>query len=137
MHLELLEYMMYTKFESLDVQIIYNDISNEIRKIPHIRSTLILLVDRSTGILKTTIVEEIMLNNHTSQAFVDIQCFKSLESNNVEILGNIHGIVSIDILIGSYEIFCMVVDLTYMIFLILLTKKFEKYLEYNLLLLLM
>ncbi len=106
-------YDVLTKFESPDEQIIYNDISNDIRKITHIRSTLILLVDRSTRILKTTDVEEIMLNNHTSQAFVGIRCFKSLESNNVEILGNIHGIVSIDILIGSYEIFCIVVDSTY------------------------
>ena len=106
-------YDILTKLESPDEQIIHNDISNGIRKIPHVRSTLTLLVDRTPGILKTTNIEETVLDDHASQAFVGIRCLKSLESNIVENLEKIPEVISADILIGSYDILCRIVAPTY------------------------
>ena len=119
-------YDILTKLESPDEQTIHNDISNGIRKLAHVRSTLTLLVDRTPGILKTTDVEETVLNDHTSQAFVGIRCFKSLESNIVESLGKIPEVISADILIGSYEILCRVVAPTYNDISDIISKKIRK-----------
>ena len=119
-------YDILTKLESPDEQTIHNDISNGIRKISHIRSTLTLLVDKTPGILKTTDVEEIVLDDHASQAFVGIRCFKSLESNIVESLGKIPEVISADILVGSYEILCRVVAPTYNDISDIISKKIRK-----------
>ena len=119
-------YDILTKLESPDEEIIHNDISNGIRKIPHVRSTLTLLVDRIPGILKTTNIEETVLDDHTSQAFVGIRCFKSFERNIVENLEKIPEVISADILIGSYEILCRIVAPTYNDISDIISKKIRK-----------
>ena len=106
-------YDVLIKLESFDEQKIQNDISNGIRKIPHIRSTLTLLVDKSPGILKTTSLDESVLDSHSSQAFVAVHCYKSLENDILKNLNTIPEIISGDIIVGSYEILCRLVAPTY------------------------
>ncbi len=65
-------YDILTKLESSDEQNIQHDISNGIRKISNIRSTLTLLVDKKLGFLKTNKIEQEVLDRHMAQAFVTI-----------------------------------------------------------------
>ncbi|HIE47211.1 MAG TPA: AsnC family transcriptional regulator, partial [Nitrosopumilus sp.] len=73
-------YDILTKLESTDEAKIQHDISNGIRKISNIRSTLTLLVDKKPGILKTNKTEQEVLDAHMAQAFITIHCAKSDES---------------------------------------------------------
>ena len=72
-------YDILTKLVSSDEQDIQHDISNGIRKISNIRSTLTLLVDKKLGISKTNEVERKVLDSHMAQAFITIHCSKSDE----------------------------------------------------------
>ena len=111
--------------ESSDEQNIQNDISKEIRKIPNIRSTLTLLVDKS-GISKTNEIEQKVLNDHMTQAFVIIHCSKSDEENIMKSLNNIPEIINADMLIGTYEIICKIAAPTYNTISELVSKKIRK-----------
>ena len=72
-------YDILTKLVSSDEQDIQHDISNGIRKISNIRSTLTLLVDKKLGISKTNEIKQKVLDSHMAQAFITIHCSKSDE----------------------------------------------------------
>jgi len=106
-------YDLLTKLESSSEQNIQHDISNGIRKIPNIRSTLTLLVDKKPGISKTNEIEQKVLDAHMAQAFVTIHCLKSDESSIMENLEAIPEVVEADMLVGNYEIICKIAAPTY------------------------
>ncbi|MDH3766384.1 MAG: Lrp/AsnC ligand binding domain-containing protein [Nitrosopumilus sp.] len=119
-------YDILTTLESPDEQNIQNDISNGIRKIPNIRSTLTLLVDKKSGISKTNEIEQKVLDNHMAQAFVVIHCAKSNEQNIIQKLDEIPEVVEADVLIGNYEMICKIAAPTYNTISELVSKKIRK-----------
>ena len=106
-------YDLLTKLESSSEQNIQYDISNGIRKIPNIRSTLTLLIDKKPRISKTNEIEQKILDAHMAQAFVIIHCLKSDESTIMENLEEIPEVVEADVLVGNYEIICKIAAPTY------------------------
>ena len=106
-------YDILTKLESPDEQSIQHDISNGIRKISNIRSTLTLLVDKKPGILKTNKIEQEVLDAHMAQAFITIHCAKSDESSVMNSLNEIPEVIEADILVGNFEIICKIAAPTY------------------------
>ena len=99
-------YDILTKLESENEEDIRRDISNKIRKISNIRSTLTLIVDNKSGISKTNEIEQEILDEHMAQAFITIHCPKSEEGNILKKLQEIPEVTEADTLIGSYEIVC-------------------------------
>ncbi len=119
-------YDILTKLESPDEQTIRQDISNGIRKISNIRSTLTLLVDKKPGILKTNKIEQEVLDAHMAQAFITIHCAKSDESNVMNSLDKIPEVIEADILVGNYEIICKIAAPTYNDISEIISKKIRK-----------
>ena len=119
-------YDILTKLESPDEQKIQQDITNGIRKISNIRSTLTLLVDKKPGIVKTDEVEQKVLDAHAAQAFITIHCPKSEESNIMKRLEEIPEVIEADMLVGSYEIICRVAAPTYNDISEIISKKIRK-----------
>ena len=119
-------YDILTKLVSSDEQDIQNDISNGIRKISNIRSTLTLLVDKKLGISKTTEIEQKVLDSHMAQAFVTIHCSKSDEYRVMKNLEEIPEVVEADVLVGSYEIMCRIAAPTYNDISEIVSKKIRK-----------
>ncbi len=107
-------YDILTKLESHDEDIIQNDITNGIRKISKIRSTLTLLVDKKPGILKVNEIEQKVLDDHMAQAFViTIHFLKSDEPYIMKQLQEIPEVIEADFLIGYYEVICKISAPTY------------------------
>ena len=102
-----------TKLESADDITLENDISKGIRKIPNIRSTLTLIVDKKSGIAKTNKIEQKILDTHMAQAFIIIHCLRSDEENILKKLNEIPEVVEADVLLGNYEILCKISAPTY------------------------
>ncbi len=119
-------YDILTKLVSADEQDIQYDISNGIRKIPNIRSTLTLLVDKKLGISKTNEIEQKVLDAHMAQAFITIHCSKSDEYRVMKNLEEIPEVVEIDILVGSYEMMCRIAAPTYNDISEIVSKKIRK-----------
>jgi DNA-binding Lrp family transcriptional regulator len=119
-------YDILTKLESSDEQAIQQDISNGIRKISNIRSTLTLLVDKKPGILKTNKIEQEVLDTHMAQAFITIHCAKSDESSIMNSLDKIPEIIEADMLVGSFEIICKIAAPTYNDISEIISKKIRK-----------
>jgi DNA-binding Lrp family transcriptional regulator len=106
-------YDILTKLESNDEEKIQRDISNGIRKISKINSTLTLLVDEKNNFKKITQIEKEVLEKYMAQAFVIIHCNKSQESMVLQELKKITEVIEADGLIGSFEIICKIVAPTY------------------------
>ena len=119
-------YDILTKLKSSDEKDIQNDISNGIRKISNIRSTLTLLVDKKPGILKINEDEQKVLDAHMAQAFISIHCSKSDESNVMQKLEDIPEVIEADMLIGNYEIICKIAAPTYNDISDIISKKIRK-----------
>ena len=119
-------YDILTKLVSSDEQDIQNDISNGIKKISNIRSTLTLLVDKKLGISKTNEVERKVLDSHMAQAFITIHCSKSDEYRVMKNLEEIPEVVEADVLIGNYEIMCRLAAPTYNDISEIVSKKVRK-----------
>ncbi len=119
-------YDILTKLESSDEQTIRHDISNGIRKISNIRSTLTLLVDKKPGILKTNKIEQEVLDAHMAQAFITIHCAKSDEANVMNSLDKIPEVIEADTLVGNYEIICKIAAPTYNDISGIISKKIRK-----------
>jgi DNA-binding Lrp family transcriptional regulator len=119
-------YDILTKIESTDKAKIQHDISNGIRKISNIRSTLTLLVVRKPGILKTNKTEQEVLDAHMAQAFITIHCAKSDESNIMKSLNEIPEVIEADILVGNFEIICKIAAPTYMDISEIISKKIRR-----------
>jgi DNA-binding Lrp family transcriptional regulator len=106
-------YDIITKLHSDKMQKLENDISNSIRKIPKIRSTLTLLVNEKETFSKINEIEKKVLEKHMVQAFIIIHCNTSNEITVLNKLKEISEVVEADILIGSFEILCAIVAPTY------------------------
>jgi DNA-binding Lrp family transcriptional regulator len=106
-------YDILTRLESNDEQKIQKDISNKIRKIQNIRSTLTLSVNEKESFRKITKSEKEVLEKYMSQAFVIIHCNRSQESAILQELKKITEVVEADSLIGSFEIICKLAAPTY------------------------
>ncbi len=119
-------YDILTKLVSSDEQDIQHDISNGIRKISNIRSTLTLLVDTKLGISKTNKIEQKVLDSHMAQAFITIHCSKSDEYRVMKNLEEIPEVVEADVLVGSYEIMCRIAAPTYNDISEIVSKKIRK-----------
>jgi DNA-binding Lrp family transcriptional regulator len=119
-------YDILTKLESNDEQKIQKDISNKIRKIQNIRSTLTLLVNEKENFRKTNKSEKEILEKYLAQAFVIIHCNKSQESNVLQNLKDIPEVIEADILVGSYEMICKIVAPTYNEISDVVSKKIRK-----------
>ena len=119
-------YDLLTKLESSNEENIQKDISNGIRKIPNIRSTLTLLVDKKPGISKTNAAEQDVLDKHMAQAFVTIHCAKSDEDKIIQYLESIPEVVGADLLVGNYEIICKIAAPTYNEISDIISKKVRK-----------
>jgi len=119
-------YDILTKLESSDEQNIQNDISNGIRKISNIRSTLTLLVDKKPGFLKTNKIEQEIFDKHMAQAFVTIHCSKSDELGVMKNLEEIPEVIEANVLIGNHEIICKIVAPTYNDISEIVTKRIRK-----------
>ena len=115
-----------TKLVSPDEDDIHHDISNGIRKISNIRSTLTLLVDAKPGISKINEIEQKVLDEHMAQAFITIHCLKSDELSVIKNLEGIPEVIEIDILVGSYEIICRIAAPTYNNISEIISKKIRK-----------
>jgi DNA-binding Lrp family transcriptional regulator len=120
------QYDILTKLESNNNEVIENEISQGIRKIQKIRSTLTLLVNEQESFSKTTKLENEILEKHSAQAFVIIHCSKSYEPNVLQKLKEISEVISADVLIGSYEIICKIIAPTYNDISEIITKKIRK-----------
>lgn len=105
-------YDIITKLESNSEQTIHHDISYGIRKIPHIRATLTLLVQKSVTI-KINKLEQDVLDTYMAQAFVTIHCLKSQENLVIQNLNDIPEVLEIDMLIGNIELICKIAAPTY------------------------
>lgn len=114
------------KLESPSEDSILHDISQGIRKISKIRSTLTLLVDKKPGLQKTTESEQQVLDEHMAQAYIAIHCSKSDEDSIMNELKNIPTVVEADLLIGNYEIICKIVAPTYNEISEIISKKIRK-----------
>ncbi|HJJ23329.1 MAG TPA: Lrp/AsnC ligand binding domain-containing protein [Nitrosopumilus sp.] len=119
-------YDILTKLVSSNEEDIQNDISNGIRKIPNIRSTLTLLVDERLGFIKTTEIEQKVLDSYMAQAFVTIHCLKSEEYSVMKKLEEIPEVIAADMLVGNFEIICKIVSPTYNDISELISKKIRK-----------
>ena len=106
-------YDAIVKLESADEKRVEKDISQVIRKLPQIRSTLTLGIHKEGGFRKTTPVENEILEKHMAQAFVMIHCNRSNESQVIESLKRTPEVVETNVLIGSYEIISKVIAPTY------------------------
>ncbi len=102
-----------TKLVSPDEEDIQHDISNGIRKISNIRSTLTLLVEPNLGISKINEIEQKVLDDHMVQAFITIHCSKSDESRVMTNLEEIPEVIEADVLVGNYEVICRIAAPTY------------------------
>ena len=119
-------YDILTKLESNDEGKIQHDISNGIRKIQKIYSTLTLLVNDKESFRKTTKSEEEILEKYMAQAFVIIHCNRSQESVILQELEKITEVVEANNLIGSFEIICKLVAPTYIDISDTISKKIRK-----------
>ncbi len=119
-------YDILTKLVSSDEQDIQHDISNGIRKISNIRSTLTLLVDKKLGISKINEIEQKVLDSHMAQAFITIHCSKSDEYRVMKNMEGIPEVVEADVLVGSYEIMCRIAAPTYNDISEIVSKKIRK-----------
>ena len=106
-------YDIISKLQSDNLQKLEHDISKNIRKISKIRSTLTLLVNETETISKINEIEKEVLERHMAQAFVIIHCNTSNEIDVLHKLKEIPEVVEADILIGSFEILCIIVAPTY------------------------
>ena len=106
-------YDIITKLQSDNLQKLEHDISNGVRKISKIRSTLTLLVNETKTISKINEIEKEVLERHMVQAFIIIHCNISNEISVLHKLKEIPEVVEADILIGSFEILCTIVAPTY------------------------
>ena len=106
-------YDIITKLQSDNLQKLEHDISNGVRKISKIRSTLTLLVNETETISKINEIEKEVLERHMVQAFIIIHCNISNEISVLHKLKEIPEVVEADILIGSFEILCTIVAPTY------------------------
>ena len=111
---------------SPDEEDIRHDISNGIRKISNIRSTLTLLVDTKPGISKINEIEQKILDTHMTQAFIVIHCSKSNEFQVMKNLEDITEVVEVDVLVGNYEIICRIMAPTYNDISEIVSKKIRK-----------
>jgi len=111
------------KLQSEDEQNILKDISNKIRNISNIRSTVTLLVDKKPGILKINEIEENVLDSYMTQAFITIHCSKSDESNIMNSLSEIAEVIEANSLIGDFEVICKLAAPTYNDISEIITKK--------------
>lgn len=98
-------YDIIAKLESNSDEKIHDEISNKIRKIQEIRSTLTLLV-KDEGFKKTNEEEAEILKQHMAQAYVIIHCSKLNLSQIIEDLKKIPEVVEGDSLLGTYELIC-------------------------------
>jgi len=112
--------------ESSDEKNIQSDITNRIRKIPEIRGTLTLLVDKKPGILKIDKIEQKVLDEYMAHAFITIHCSKSAENDIMKILKEIPEVVEADLLVGNYEIICKISAPTYNDISEIISKKIRK-----------
>jgi len=119
-------YDILTKLVSPNDQDIHHDISNGIRKISNIRSTLTLLVDEKPGISKTDEIEQQVLDTHMAQAFITIHCSKSDEHTVMKGLEEITEVIEADILVGNFEIICRIAAPTYNDISEIVSKKIRK-----------
>ena len=119
-------YDILTKLESPNEENIQQDISNVIRKIVNIRSTMTLWVDKKPGILKINEIELEVLDTYTAQAFVTIHCSKSDEPTIMQNLDKIPEVIEADMLVGNYEIICKIAAPTYNDISEIISKKIRK-----------
>jgi len=115
-----------TKLVSPDEEDIQHDISNGIRKISNIRSTLTLLVEPNLGISKINEIEQKVLDDHMAQAFITIHCSKSDESRVMTNLEEIPEVIEADVLVGNYEIICRIAAPTYNYISEIVSKKIRR-----------
>lgn len=115
-----------TKLESSTEENIQHYISKGIRKIPNVRSTLTLLVDKESGISKTNKIEQEVLDTHTAQAYITIHCLKSDEPKILQKLEEIPEVIEADLLVGNYEVICKVSAPSYNDISEIISKKIRK-----------
>jgi len=115
-----------TKLVSSNEENIQHDISNGIRKISNIRSTLTLLVDEKLGFLKTNEIEQKVLDNYMAKAFVTIHCSKSDEYSVMKNLEEIPEVVEANVLVGHNELICKIMSPTYNDISEIVSKKVRK-----------
>lgn len=114
------------KLESDNDKDLQEIISQGIRKISNIRSTLTLIVDKKLGISKTNEIEQNVLDEHMAQAFIIIHCSKLQEDQILGKLKEIPEIVEVDVLLGNYELICKIAAPTYNDISELVSKKIRK-----------
>ena len=119
-------YDILTKLVSSNEENIQHDISNGIRKISNIRSTLTLLVDEKLGFSKINEIEQKVLDSHMAQAFVTIHCSKLDEYNVMKNLEEIPEVIEANVLIGHHELICKIVAPTYNDISEIVSKKVRK-----------
>ncbi|MDX1595571.1 MAG: Lrp/AsnC ligand binding domain-containing protein [Nitrosopumilaceae archaeon] len=118
-------YDIIVKLEADSEENLHDEISNKIRKIQEIRSTLTLLV-KDNGFNKTTELEEEILKKHMTQAYVIIHCSKLNLTQIVQELKKIPEIIECDSLLGTYELICKMVAPSYDEISNLVSKKIRK-----------
>ena len=118
-------YDIIAKLASDSEENIHDQISNKIRKIQEIRSTLTLLV-KDEGFKKTTAEEIEVLKKHMTQAYVIIHCSKLNLTQIIEELKRIPEIIEADSLLGTYELICKIVAPSYNEISSLVSKKIRK-----------
>ena len=115
-----------TKMVSSNEENIQHDISNGIRKISNIRSTLTLLVDEKLGFLKTNETEQKVLDKYMAKAFVTIHCSKSDEYSVMKNLEEITEVTEANVLVGHNELICKIMSPTFNDISEIVSKKVRK-----------
>lgn len=119
------QYDVIAKIESDDETKAEKDITNKIRKIPQVRSTLTLEVNE-VGFRKTDETENKILEEHSVIAYVMIHCRTSDESEVIESLKKIPEIIEASTVTGSFEMICKVVAPSYNEISDVIAKKIRK-----------
>ena len=121
-------YDVIAKMESDSEDKLKESVTKKIRRIPKIRATLTLMADEKNILFGKNLSpdEKETLDRYTSQAYIAINCKKTLESEVLRDLSDIPEVIEGDIVLGSFDIMCKVSAPTYNDISDVVTKKIRK-----------
>lgn len=121
-------YDVIAKMESDSEDKLKKSITQRIRKVPKIQATVTLMADNKNDFFGKTLSsdEREVLDIHSSQAYVAIDCKRAKEDQVLRDLSNIPEVIEGDIVIGSYDLICKVVAPTYNDISDIVTKKIRR-----------
>lgn len=121
-------YDIIAKMESDREDKLKESITKRIRMLPKIRATLTLMVDETKDLFGKRLRpdEKEILDRHSSQAYVAIECKRTKEDEVLQELSTIPEVIEGDAVMGSFDLICKVAAPTYNDISDVVTKKVRK-----------